>query len=46
MEMEFFCRPEESPEWFDYWVERRFSWYTDLGIDPDKLRIRPQTRTS
>jgi glycyl-tRNA synthetase len=41
MEMEFFCRPEEADEWFNYWVEHRFSWYTDLGIDPDKLRLRP-----
>ncbi len=41
MEMEFFCRPEEADEWFNYWVERRFNWYTDLGIDADHLRLRP-----
>jgi glycyl-tRNA synthetase len=41
MEMEFFCRPEEAPEWFDYWVDNRMSWYTILGMDPDHLRLRP-----
>ena len=41
MEMEFFCHPAESPRWFDYWVERRFEWYTALGMSPEHLRIRP-----
>ena len=41
MEMEFFCEPASSPEWFDTWVELRHNWYLDLGMDPDNLRIRP-----
>ncbi len=41
MEMEFFCRPEESATWFEYWVEERFRWYTELGMNKDRLRIRP-----
>jgi len=41
MEMEFFCRPEESPEWFQYWQEERFQWYLDLGMTESSLRIRP-----
>jgi glycyl-tRNA synthetase len=41
MEMEYFCRPEESPEWYQYWQEQRFQWYLDLGMNPDHLRIRP-----
>ncbi|MBC8326357.1 MAG: glycine--tRNA ligase [Verrucomicrobia subdivision 3 bacterium] len=40
MEMEFFCHPEESPKWYAYWRDRRFKWYTDLGIDPAKLILR------
>jgi len=40
MEMEFFCRPEEAGKWFDYWQEERFRWYLELGVDPDKLRMR------
>jgi len=41
MEMEFFCPPEDSPTWFEYWVERRFEWYTNLGMTSENLRIRP-----
>jgi glycyl-tRNA synthetase len=41
MEMEWFCRPEEAPKWFAYWKERRFQWYLDHGIRPERLRLRP-----
>lgn len=40
MEMEFFCRPEEAEEWFRYWLDERVSWYTDLGIEAQNLRLR------
>ncbi len=43
MEMEFFCRPEESSRWFEYWVEARRQWYLDLGMTEEHLRIRPHT---
>ncbi|MDX1448628.1 MAG: glycine--tRNA ligase [Acidimicrobiia bacterium] len=41
MEMEFFCHPDESQTWFQYWVDQRHQWYMDLGMSPDNLRIRP-----
>ncbi len=41
MEMEWFCRPEEAPKWFEYWKEQRFRWYLELGIRPERLRLRP-----
>ncbi|MEE9178892.1 MAG: glycine--tRNA ligase [Acidimicrobiia bacterium] len=40
MEMEFFCRPGEDEEWFQYWLDLRYRWYTDLGMTPDNLRLR------
>ncbi|MEZ6064619.1 MAG: glycine--tRNA ligase [Planctomycetaceae bacterium] len=40
MEIEFFCQPSESPKWYEYWRNRRFQWYTDLGIRSDKLQLR------
>lgn len=44
MEMEFFCHPDESSEWFQYWQDQRFQWYLDLGMDPERLRIRPHAQ--
>jgi glycyl-tRNA synthetase len=41
MEMEFFCHPDTSQEWFERWVEIRKNWYIDLGMNPDNLQIRP-----
>jgi glycyl-tRNA synthetase len=41
MEMEFFCRPGDAGEWFDYWVEQRLNWYISLGINEENLRLRP-----
>ncbi|MDT4919667.1 MAG: glycyl-tRNA synthetase [Pseudonocardiales bacterium] len=38
MEMEYFVPPAEDETWFDYWLEQRWNWYVDLGIDPDNLR--------
>ncbi|HWL06895.1 MAG TPA: glycine--tRNA ligase, partial [Planctomicrobium sp.] len=40
MEIEFFCQPDESPKWYKYWRDRRFAWYTSLGIGPKHLRLR------
>jgi glycyl-tRNA synthetase len=38
MEMEYFVPPGEDEEWFDYWIEQRWNWYVELGIDPENLR--------
>jgi glycyl-tRNA synthetase len=42
MEIEFFCRPEESMKWYEYWRDVRKKWYTQLGIKSDRLRPREQ----
>ncbi|MGU3433936.1 glycine--tRNA ligase [Actinomycetes bacterium M1A6_2h] len=39
MEMEFFVKPGEDEEWHQYWIDYRMKWYTDLGIDPENLRL-------
>jgi len=41
MEMQYFVKPGEDEEWFEYWHEERMRWHYDLGIDPDKLRYHP-----
>jgi glycyl-tRNA synthetase len=41
MELEYFVPPDEAEKWFEYWCEARMRWYTDLGLRPDHLRLRP-----
>ena len=40
MEIEFFCHPDSSADWYKYWRDRRFRWYTDLGLAGERLRLR------
>jgi glycyl-tRNA synthetase len=40
MEMEFFVKPGTDDEWQDYWLDQRMNWFKDLGIRPDKIRLR------
>ncbi|MEK7710398.1 MAG: glycine--tRNA ligase, partial [Planctomycetota bacterium] len=42
MEIEFFCKPDESMMWYEFWRDARINWYTSLGIKSDKLRPRQQ----
>ena len=39
MEMEFFVKPGTDEEWHDYWLQNRWDWYIDLGLNPDNLRF-------
>ncbi len=40
MEMEWFCAPEDSPKWYDFWKHERMRWWESLGIAKDNLRFR------
>jgi glycyl-tRNA synthetase len=40
MEMEFFVPPDQAERWHEHWMEGRMRWYTDLGLRPDRLRLR------
>jgi len=40
MEIEFFVKPGTDEEWYQRWVDERFSWYLDLGIRKENLRLR------
>jgi glycyl-tRNA synthetase len=39
MEMEFFVEPGSDEEWHQYWIDTRFQWYVDLGINKENLRL-------
>jgi glycyl-tRNA synthetase len=41
MEMEFFVPPAEAERWHEYWMQARLDWYEGLGLDPERLRLRP-----
>jgi len=38
MEMQFFVKPGEELDWFEYWKKERLNWHLSLGISPDKYR--------
>jgi glycyl-tRNA synthetase len=40
MEIEFFCHPNTSRKWYEYWRDRRMAWYTSLGLASERLRLR------
>ena len=41
MEIEYFVRPGTEDEWHARWIEASMKWYTDLGVSPERLRVRP-----
>ncbi|MGH7425468.1 MAG: glycine--tRNA ligase, partial [Candidatus Methylomirabilales bacterium] len=40
MELEYFVKPGTDEESHQYWIDERLRWYVDLGIRPEKLRLR------
>lgn len=40
MELEFFCKPGEDMEWYEYWKAFCMKWLLDLGMKEDSLRFR------
>ncbi|MEM9345100.1 MAG: glycine--tRNA ligase [Planctomycetota bacterium] len=40
MEMEFFCPPEDSQKWYEFWRDERFKWWLSLGVAEENLILR------
>ncbi|WLP85975.1 glycine--tRNA ligase [Mycoplasma seminis] len=40
MELEFFTKPEEASQWFDYYISKAFNFVQKLGIKKESIRIR------
>jgi glycyl-tRNA synthetase len=40
MEIEFFCHPNDSRKWYEYWRDRRMRWYKELGLAGERLIMR------
>ncbi|MBM3939330.1 MAG: glycine--tRNA ligase [SAR202 cluster bacterium] len=45
MEMEYFVKPGDDEKWHDYWVRERHDWFLSLGINKDKIRVRPHEKS-
>ncbi len=44
MEMEWFCKEETALEFFKFWCETRKNYYSSIGIDPEKIKLRSHTK--
>jgi glycyl-tRNA synthetase len=44
MEMQFFVKPGDDGQWFEYWREQRLEYYVKLGIRKEKLRFHPHEK--
>jgi glycyl-tRNA synthetase len=40
MELQFFCKPGEDEQWFEYWRNFCHEWLLTLGIKQENLRTR------
>ncbi|SNS91920.1 glycyl-tRNA synthetase [Anaerovirgula multivorans] len=40
MELEFFCKPGEDLEWFDYWLNFCKNWLLSLNMKEESIRLR------
>jgi glycyl-tRNA synthetase len=46
MEMQFFVRPGEEMQWYNYWKDSRMKWHRALGFGADKLRFHDHLKTA
>jgi glycyl-tRNA synthetase len=44
MEMEWFCKADDSLRFFEQWCNARIAFYTSIGITPGKIRLRPHAK--
>ena len=39
MEMQFFVKPGDEMEWYEYWKEKRMNWHRALGLGEENYRF-------
>jgi glycyl-tRNA synthetase len=44
MEMEWFCDPDDADNHFEMWLERREEFYKRVGLNLDRVRLRPHDK--
>lgn len=40
MELEWFCKPDQSEHYYDLWIKSRVAFYQTIGINKNKIRSR------
>jgi glycyl-tRNA synthetase len=41
MDVQYFCKPEEADQWYDYWKKNRQDFYVQaMGFSPDHIKWR------
>lgn len=40
MEMQYFVKPGSDDEWLKTWKDIRINWFKELGVNPEKLRLK------
>jgi glycyl-tRNA synthetase len=40
MEMQYFVKPGNELEWYEYWKEQRYNWYVEMGIKQENLKFK------
>ena len=40
MELEFFVEPDSDEKWHKYWINSRYNWWIEQGIDKDRLKLQ------
>ena len=44
MEIEYFVNPKDADKSLEEWIEYRFNWYLNLGLNKENLRKRPHEK--
>ncbi len=43
-ELEFFCHPSESQEWYKFWRDFRMEWWQSIGLKSENLILREHAK--
>lgn len=43
-ELEFFCHPDESQAWYQFWRDFRMEWWQSIGLAGDNLILREHAK--
>jgi glycyl-tRNA synthetase len=44
MELEFFCHPDESQDWYKFWRDFRMEWWQSIGLKGENLILREHAK--